>query len=224
MYASSLLEPDLRYQTKPPCKIFIIYSAVLCVSILVNDNLTDVWYFSESCLWSKKLGMGYVQCASRNKSFLHFWKFCYRRRKKSSLKTAKNNNKCSMHYIHWNTLPLRNKSLLLMGEVMDYIEYISLTTYRLWFVTIYIWYHQTLQCPKAQSTLNWGKLYRFCKERSLYFVNVLRLSTRCLGALRRIVVITLNVLYSLGEVFSSFTQFYYIDLNPAKMLYIQDCL
>ena len=51
------------------------------------------------------------------------------------------------------------------------------------------------------SESNWGKpCYRFCTERSLNFVNVLRLpcTTRCLGVIRRLVVTTLFVLYSLS--------------------------
>ena len=62
-----------------------------------------------------------------------------------------------------------------------------------------------MQCLRAQSTLNWGKPYMFCTERSVYFVNVLRLlcTSRCLGALRRLVVTTLYILYSLA-----FTHFF----------------
>ena len=63
--------------------------------------------------------------------------------------------------------------------------------------TICIWQHQTVQSPRAQSTLKKGNPYRFCTERSLFIVNVLRLSctTRCLGVLWRLVVTTLYVLY-----------------------------
>ena len=69
------------------------------------------------------------------------------------------------------------------------------------YVTICIWWILKIaRCPRAQSTLNWGKPYRCCTERSLYIVNVLRLSctTRCLGALRRLLATTLYVLYSLA--------------------------
>ena len=68
---------------------------------------------------------------------------------------------------------------------------------------LYIWYmiiyDIILQCLRGQSTFNRGKPYMFYIERSLFFVNFLRLSctTRCLGALRRLIVTTLYVLYSL---------------------------
>ena len=85
---------------------------------------------------------------------------------------------------------------------IDYLAYRSLTNYRLWtpmlrFVLEIIKLYNVRE--RRVCIQNWGKPSGFCNERSLYFVNILRLSctTRSLGALRWLVVTTLYVLSAL---------------------------
>ena len=88
-------------------------------------------------------------------------------------------------------------SALVRFECVMHIDYIvtrSLTTYRLWSHMLqFVFDKIKLYNVRAeQSTLNWAKFYRLFTERSPYFVNVVSR-----WFIRRLVVTTLYVLYSL---------------------------
>ena len=120
-----------------------------------------------------------------------------------------------------NVLKIENISHIV--NLIDYIVYRSLTC-RLWSLMLQF-LHDTIKLYNVRERrvhFIWGKSYKFCTERLLYFVNVLRLSctTRCLGALRRLVVTTLYVLYSLVNLLILLCVVsLQVEYNPASNLY-----